>query len=160
MILFSRPLVWLGLLAIWLLLNGSVAPGQIILGMIVATFACWTALPLAPAKSRVSHIPTIVALLVAVAADIVKSNIAVLRLILSGRNARSAFVDIPLELTDENGLAILACIVTATPGSAWIQHSALRKTVTIHVLDTEEPDAWAAEFKRIYEQRLVEILQS
>ena len=160
MTLFSRPLVWLGLLAMWLLLNGSIAPGQIILGMIVATFAAWTALPLAPAKSRVSHIPTIAALLVAVASDIVKSNIAVLQLILSGRTARSAFVDIPLELTDENGLAILACIVTATPGSAWVQHSAARNVVTIHVLDTPAPEAWAAEFKRIYEQRLVEILQS
>jgi multicomponent K+:H+ antiporter subunit E len=160
MILFSRPLVWLGLLAIWLLLNGSVAPGQVILGMIVATFACWTALPLAPAKSRVSNIPTIATLLVAVAADIVMSNIAVLRLVLSGRKARSTFVDIPLELTDENGLAILACIVTATPGSAWIQHSSALNIVTIHVLDTENPEAWAAEFKRTYEQRLVEILQS
>ena len=59
MILFSRPLVWLGLLAIWLLLNGSVAPGQIILGMIVATFACWTALPLAgPNFSSISRAAT------------------------------------------------------------------------------------------------------
>jgi multicomponent K+:H+ antiporter subunit E len=144
----------------WLLLNGSIAPGQIILGMVVATFAAWTALPLAPTKSRVSHIPTIAALLVAVALDIVVSNIAVLRLILRGKRAQSAFVDIPLELTDENGLAILACIVTATPGSAWVQYSAARNVVTIHVLDTPAPEAWAVEFKRIYEQRLVEILQS
>jgi multicomponent K+:H+ antiporter subunit E len=157
---FSRPLVWLGLLVMWLLLNGSIAPGQIILGMVVATFAAWTALPLAPTKSRVRHIPTIAALLLAVASDIVKSNIAVLGLILSGRTAQSAFVDIPLELTDENGLAILACIVTATPGSAWVQHSVGRNVVTIHVLDTPDRKAWAAEFKRIYEQRLVEILQS
>jgi multicomponent K+:H+ antiporter subunit E len=160
MILFSRPLVWLGLLAIWLLLNGSIAPGQIILGAIVATFACWTALPLAPPKSRVRNISTIAALLIAVVSDILKSNIAVLRLILSGKTAQSAFVEIPLELTDENGLAILACIVTATPGSAWIQHSAARKVVTIHVLDTPDSEAWVAEFKRIYEQRLVGILQS
>ena len=160
MILFSRPLVWLSLLAIWLLLNGSIAPGQIILGIIVATLACWMALPLVPAKSRVSHIPTIAALLVAVAADIVESNIAVLRLILSGKTARSAFVEIPLELNNDSGLAILACIVTATPGSAWIQHSSARNTVTIHVLDTQDPDAWAAQFKRVYEQRLIEIFQT
>jgi multicomponent K+:H+ antiporter subunit E len=160
MTLFSRPLVWLGLLVLWLLLSGSVAPGHILLGMLVATLACWTALPLAPPKSRVKNIAAIAALLVAVTIDIVKSNILVLRLILSGRSARSAFVHIPLELTDENGLAILACIVTATPGSAWIQHKSTRNVVTIHVLDTPDPEAWAAEFKRIYEQRLVEILQS
>lgn len=158
MTLFSRPLVWFGLLAAWLLLNGSISPGQIILGAVVATIACWMTMPLVPPKSQVSNLATIAALILAVVADVVKSNIAVLRLVLSGRTARSAFVDIPLELTDENGLAILACIVTATPGSAWIQHNSARNVVTIHVLDTEDPDAWAAEFKQTYEQRLVEIL--
>ena len=156
---FSRPLVWLGLLAMWLLLNGSIAPGQIILGMLVATIACWAALPLVPPKSKVSNPAAIAALLLSVVVDVVKSNLAVLKLVLSGRTARSAFVDIPLDLTDENGLAILACIVTATPGSAWIQHNSARKVVTIHILDTDDEKAWAAEFKRTYEQRLVEILQ-
>jgi multicomponent K+:H+ antiporter subunit E len=159
MMVLSRPLVWLGLLSLWLLLNGSIAPGQIVLGIIVATLACWAALPLVPPKSRVRNPGTIVALLLAVVKDVIKSNIAVLKLVLSGRAARSAFVDIPLELTDENGLAILACIVTATPGSAWIQHNASRNVVTIHILDTADEGAWAADFKRTYERRLVEILQ-
>lgn len=155
----SRPLVWVGLLVMWLLLNGSMAPGQIILGMIVATLACWAALPVVPPKSQVRNAGLIAVMLVTVIKDVIKSNIEVLTLVLSGRTARSAFVDIPLELTDENGLAILACIVTATPGSAWIEHNSARNVVTIHVLDTPDVDAWAADFKRTYEQRLVEILQ-
>ena len=155
----SRPLVWVGLLVMWLLLNGSMAPGQIILGMFVATLACWAALPVVPPKSQVRNAGLIAVMLVTVIKDVIKSNIEVLTLVLSGRTARSAFVDIPLELTDENGLAILACIVTATPGSAWIEHNSARNVVTIHVLDTPDVDAWAADFKRTYEQRLVEILQ-
>ena len=155
----SRPLVWVGLLVMWLLLNGSMAPGQIILGMIVATLACWASLTVVPPKSQVRNVGTIAGVLVTVIKDIIKSNIAVLELVLTGRTARSAFVEIPLELTDENGLAILACIVTATPGSAWIAHNSARNVVTIHVLDTPDVDAWAADFKRTYEQRLVEILQ-
>ena len=155
----SRPLVWMGLLAMWLLLNGSIAPGQIILGMLVATVACWAALPLVPPKSRIRNVGAIAVLLGAVIRDVIKSNIAVLWLVLSGRTARSAFIDIPLELTDENGLAILACIVTATPGSAWIEHNSARNIVTIHVLDTPDVEAWATDFKHTFEQRLVEILQ-
>lgn len=155
----SRPLVWLGLFAMWLLLNGSIAPGHILLGIVVATIGCWAALPLVPPKSRVSNVGTIFVLLVTVVIDVIKSNLAVLTLVLSGRTPRSAFVDIPLELTDENGLALLACIVTATPGSAWIEHNSARNVVTIHVLDTDDVDKWAADFKRTYEQRLVEILQ-
>jgi len=159
MMLLRRPLVWLGLLALWLLLNGSAAPGHIILGMIVATIASAAALPLAPPKSPLRSLGTIATLVGLVLADVVKSNVAVLALVLSGREARSAFVDIPLELTNENGLAILACIVTATPGSAWVQHRAAQQVVTIHVLDTPDADAWAAAFKRTYERRLLEIMQ-
>lgn len=155
----SRPLVWFGLVGVWLLLTDSLAPGQIVLGVLVATLACWLTWRLWPPKSRVRNVGTIATLIVTMVVDIVKSNIAVLRLILSGRTPRSAFVDIPLELRDENGLAILACIVTATPGSSWVQHDSARGLVTIHVLDTPDPDAWAAEFKQTYERRLVEILQ-
>jgi multicomponent K+:H+ antiporter subunit E len=154
-----RPLVWLGLLAVWLLLSGSIGPGQILLGAIVATVAYRAALPLVPPKSRIRNFPTIAVLIWLVAKDVMKSNVAVLRLILSGRPPRSGFIDISLELTDENGLAILACIVTATPGSAWIQHDAARSVVTIHVLDTLDEATWAADFKQTYERRLVEILQ-
>ena len=159
MISAGRPLVWFGLLAVWLLLSGSVSPGQILLGMIVATIAYWAAIPLAPSKSRVKNAATIATLIWVVLNDVVQSNIAVLGLILTGRTARSAFIDIPLELTEENGLAILACIVTATPGSAWMQHDAARRVVTIHVLDTPDELAWADHFKQTYERRLLEILQ-
>lgn len=154
-----RSLVWFSLLAVWLLLTDSLSPGQILLGIIVATIACWAALRLAPPKSRMTHPGTIAVLMWLVIRDIVKSNIAVLGLILTGRPPRSAFIDIPLELTDENGLAILACIVTATPGSAWIGHDASCNVVTIHVLDTLDNAAWAADFKLTYERRLLEILQ-
>lgn len=159
MTVFSRPLVWLGLLAMWLLLGGSLAPGQILLGAIVATLACWAALPLAPPRSRIRSVRPIPGLVAAVVKDVIRSNIAVLALILSGRTPRSAFVDIPLQLTDENGLAILACIITATPGSAWIQYRSRTNTVTVHVLDTPDAEAWAAEFKHTYERRLLEILK-
>jgi multicomponent K+:H+ antiporter subunit E len=153
------PLLWAALLIMWLLLNNSVSPGQLLLGIVVATLACWVVAPVAPSKPRVGNLGTVAVLVWLLCKDIILSNIAVLRLIVSGRPARSVFVEVPLDLTDENGLAILACIVTATPGSAWIEHDSKRSIVIIHVLDTDDADAWVVEFKRTYEQRLVEVLQ-
>jgi multicomponent K+:H+ antiporter subunit E len=143
----------------WLLLAGTLAPGQVLLGAAIATLACRAAVALEPPKPRMRRLGTILRLAGAVIADVVMSNIAVLRLILSGRPARSAFVTIPLELEDPKGLVILSCIVTATPGSAWIQYDSTRRTVTIHVLDTPDATAWGAGLKRNYERRLVEIFQ-
>ena len=77
----------------------------------------------------------------------------------SRRQPRSTFVAIPLELRDPNGLAVLACIITATPGSAWINYNARTDTVLVHVLDTEDGDAWGQTVKRTYEALLLEIFR-
>ena len=153
------PLLWLALLAMWLALNGSVAPGQVLLGAVIATFACWSVRRLEPPKPRLRHIGTILQLIGHVVTDVVRSNIAVIGLVVTGRTPRSKFVTIPLELREPNGLAILACIITATPGSAWIEYDSMLNQVTIHVLDTEDEAAWNAALKRNYERRLMEIFQ-
>jgi len=155
--LIPYPLLWLALVGMWVVLNGDVSPGTLLLGVVIATLACWTAVRLEPPKPRLRKFGTIVQLVGVVIADIVHSNIAVLHLILSGGVPRSAFVTIPLELKEPNGLAVLACIVTATPGSAWIHYDSARSQVIIHVLDTEDKAAWAAALKRNYEQRLMEV---
>lgn len=153
------PLLWLALLAMWLALNNSLAPGQILLGALIATVSCWAVRRLEPPKPRMRRIGTILQLIAHVVIDVIRSNIAVLKLIVTGRTPRSRFVTIPLELKEPNGLAILACIITATPGSAWIQYDSMRGHVIVHVLDTEDEAAWNAALKRNYERRLMEIFQ-
>ena len=72
-----------------------------------------------------------------VALDILRSNVAVASIILQGgrRGPRSGFVAIPLDLRDRTGLAVLACIVTSTPGTAWIEYDPDTGILLIHVLD-------------------------
>src|SRR5215470_9094784 len=91
--------------------------------------------------------------------DIVRSNLDVCRIVLSpGRRGRSSgFVSFPLELNHPAGLAILACIVTATPGTSWARYDAARGILTIHMLDVHGDDRWIREFKARYESRLLEI---
>lgn len=151
------PLLWVALVAMWVLLSGSLAPGQLLLAVIVATLSCLAVLPLEPPKPKLRRIGSMVRLLAAFASDVIRSNIAVIRLILSGREARSAFLSIPLDLREPNGLAILACIITATPGSAWIEYNSSRSTVLVHVLDVVDEAGWIAGLKRDYESRLLEI---
>lgn len=157
--LLPYPLLWLSLVGMWLALNNSVSIGHLLLGAAIATFACWTVVRLEPPKPRLRRIGTILQLIGAVVDDVVRSNLAVLGIILTGREPRSHFVTIPLELKEPNALAILACIVTATPGSAWIHYDSRMSAVIIHVLDTDDAAAWSATLKRNYERRLMEIFQ-
>jgi multicomponent K+:H+ antiporter subunit E len=157
--LMPYPLLWLALVAMWVTLNGSLSLGQLLLGAIIATFACWAATPLELPKPRVRNVGAIVQLAGLVVADVVMSNIAVASLLLSGRSPRSVFVTIPLELKDPNGLAVLSLIVTATPGSAWVHYDSMLSQVIIHVFDTADGVDWSERLKRNYERRLLEIFR-
>ena len=95
------------------------------------------------------------------ALDILRSNVAVASIILKGRRAGTAsgFVAIPLDLRDRTGLAVLACIVTSTPGTAWIEYATDPGVLLIHVLDLVDKDEWIALIKNRYEALLMEIYE-
>lgn len=156
-----NPALTLALWLLWLLLQQSVSPGQILLGLAVALLGTWAAAPLGLPRLPLRRFGKIARLVGLVTADIVRSNIAVSAIILAGRRRpeTAGFVLVPLELTDTTGLAVLACIVTATPGSAWLEHDPVAGTVLIHVLDVDTPQAWAERLKTRYERLLMEIFE-
>ena len=155
------PLLALALLAMWLLLTQSLSPGQIVLGGGIALLATHAMAALKPEKARIRSYRPIPRLFVTVSGDIIRSNIAVARIVL-GRSQRkrvSGFVRVPLDMQNRYGLTILACIITATPGSAWLEYDAARGTVLIHVLDLVDEKAWIDTIRNRYERLLLEIFQ-
>ena len=77
-----------------------------------------------------------------------------------GAGKRTAgFLSMPLELRHPGGLAVLACIITATPGTTWARYDRAAGVVTIHVLDLVDEQAWIRLFKERYERRLLEIFE-
>ena len=94
-------------------------------------------------------------------ADVVRSNIAVGRIVLhrGTRNQTSDFVNIPLALTNPVGLAALACIITACPGTTWARYDSTANVLTMHILDLVDEQAWIDTIKQRYESRLLEIFR-
>lgn len=155
------PLMALSLLVMWLLLNQSVAPGHVILGAILGVGGAWALTRLEPPAGRLRRPRAILTLAILVLQDIVRSNIAVARIILGPRahNETSGFLDVPLELRAPYGLAVLALIVTATPGTLWVTFDSAKGVLTLHVLDLIDEDAWIATIKQRYERHLLEIFE-
>lgn len=153
--------LFLALLALWLVLNESFAAGHVLLGAVLALGGVAVYSRLQPAAKRVRNRPLAgLQLLALVLADIVRSNIAVARIVLNPRTKRTAgFLALPLELRHPAGLAAVACIITATPGTSWARYDATRNIVTIHVLDLLDEEEWVHIFKQRYERRLREILE-
>src|ERR1041384_2747637 len=107
--LLPFPIVSASLLVFWLLLNQTISLGHILLGGAVGVIGGWAVAALAPGSGRPRRLVAILRLAVLVFADIVRSNIAVGRIILGleRREWSSGFVEIPLDLRDPYGFAVL-----------------------------------------------------
>jgi multicomponent K+:H+ antiporter subunit E len=157
---FPYPLFSIALFLMWLLLNQSVAPGAIIVGVFLSVLLGWVMVKLQPTRSRLHRLGLMGGLALTVAADIIRSNIAVAGIILRprGRPVNTGFMSVDIDLENENALALLACILTATPGTAWLEYDRRRKSLLIHVLDIDNEELWRRTVKR-YAVGLKEILE-
>ena len=159
--LLPSPALSIALFVLWILLMQSLSWGAIVLGGAFAIF--WPAVtkPLMSVPLRIRKPLVCIALFGRVVADMLRSNIAVARVILARRSevSRSGFVRIPLELRDPKGLAALAMIVTFTPGTAWAQLTADNRVLLLHVLAIEDESRTVSFIKRRYERPLREIFE-
>lgn len=155
------PLLTAALVAAWLLLTGSLAPGTIVLGTALSLVVSWVLVVLEPTRTSLRRPFAAIRLAWVVLVEIVRSNNAVARIILhpGTRGRRSGFVLIPLDMRNPYGLTTLACIITATPGTIWVEYDSATNAVLLHVLDLVDEQAWVRTVKERYEARLMEILE-
>ena len=91
--------------------------------------------------------------------DIIVSNITVARLVLNPRSVpHPAWVKVPLTLTQPTAQALLASIITMTPGTVSAIVDEEGACIWVHALDCDDPAAVATDIDRRYQQPLMEIL--
>ena len=147
------------LIVMWLLLNDSLSLGHVLLGLSLAVLLAWSSGLLRPLQPRIRRAQLALVLFGLVLLDIVQSNLAVARIVLGLRKPRPGFLKVPLDLTDPHGLAVLAGIVTATPGTVWVDHDAVSSTLTLHVLDLKSEQEWIDWIKNRYERLLLGVFE-
>lgn len=157
--LLPHPLLAAGLFLTWLLLNGPVSAGDIVIAVLAALTIPQVMRVLEPDRSGVRSPLAILRLAGYVAVDVVKSNYAVATLIMGRKRRvrRSGFIHVPLDLRNRYGLAVLAIVLTSTPGTLWVQYDRPSGRLLLHVLDLTEEDEWIELIKGRYESLLLEI---
>nr|WP_280863906.1 Na+/H+ antiporter subunit E [Falsiroseomonas frigidaquae] len=165
------PLLGLSLLLLWMLLQDSASPAALLLGAVLALAGCrvLVALRLPPTGPRglaalasLRRLRALVALLGDVAVEVVRSNNAVARIILrvpGAREGRSGFVHVPLDMRNPYGLAALACILTATPGTVWVDYDEAESIMLLHVLDMIDEEQWVRIVKDKWERQLMDLFE-
>lgn len=158
--LVPAPLISATLFVMWLMLNQSASPGNLVLAAVLAL-----ALPLVFGGLRVEppsvRKPAVVLRLVLrVLADIVKANIEVARRILGPESRiHPRFVWVPLSIRDAHGIAALAGIITLTPGTLSSDLTDDRRYLLVHAFNVDDEQALIASIKERYEAPLMEIFR-
>ncbi|MBK1975839.1 MULTISPECIES: Na+/H+ antiporter subunit E [Brevundimonas] len=158
-----HPILSLALFGASVLLSGSAAPPALALALLMALAAPHIMRALEVEPVRVRKPLTLLSFGLVVARDIIRSNWEVALVVLglnASRDSRvSGFVHIPLEMRDRYGLAVLAVIITSTPGTIWVEYEDATGVLLLHILDLRDEDDWDDRIKNRYERRLMEIFE-
>jgi len=155
-----HPVVSVVLLGLWLLLQNSIEPGQLLLAVALAlvlpviTRLFWVDVP---AFRSLRRVPGLLALFLW---DLIVANVTVALLILNfTRTPRSHWIVIPLDLSNPNAVAVLANMISLTPGTVSSKLTPDRLELLVHVLDTDDPEYEVNRIKQRYELPLKEIFE-
>jgi multicomponent K+:H+ antiporter subunit E len=158
--LLPHPVLSLSLLIIWLTLNETVQPGQILLGA-----ALGVGLPLLskaywPERPPFHRLPLLWRLFFRVNWDIVVACATVARLTFTRRTAtlQPQFAAIPVDCRDRYAQILLVSIVTITPGTLVADFDHEHGYILVHWLHEPDVDQAIARIKTRYETPLKEIL--
>ncbi len=143
---------------VWLLLMGKADAGSIAIGLLLALLLPPLGQRLRPARANMRRPWVALRLATVVLWDIVLSNINVARLILGPQSRlRTAYVWIPLDISNPHGIAALAGIITMTPGTVSVDLAEDRRHLLVHFLDVEDVAEATAQIKARYEAPLREV---
>ena len=159
--LLPHPLLTPALAAIWLLLNNSLAPGQILLGVLLGWLIPLFTLRFWPETVRIRRPWVLLRFLALVLMDIVLANLVVAwRILGNPERLRPAFIEVPLALESDLAISLLANTICLTPGTVSAQLSPDRRTLLVHALDAPDPEAVRAAIKSRYEAPLKAVFET
>ena len=149
------PVLSAGLFGAWLMLNGSVSPGHLLLAAALAFGLPLATRHLRDGQSRRLRAGAAARLALTVTRDAAIANIDVARRVLGRENRlRPAFVRVPLDIHNPHGAVALMAIVSLTPGTLSAELSPDARHLLIHALHLEDEAALVAAIKSDYETPL------
>ncbi len=156
-----RPGLVLLLWATWLMMTNSLAVGQILLGVLLASVIGAYAPRFEQPPLRIRRLPALIAYGGLLLWDILRANLTVARQVLGPvRALQPAFLEVPLSASHPLVISLFASTITLTPGTVSCELSADRRFLRVHALHSTDPAADTAALKARYETRLMAIFDA
>ena len=154
--------LWNILLAVnWALLSGQFNLENLVAGFVIGFRLLWI---LRQSFGQTDYFPKVhnaIAFSLNFMRELLLSNLSVARTVLFEPRDKinPAFLAIPLEAKTDAEIAVLANLITLTPGTLSLDVSTDRSVLYIHTLDVEDVDALRDEIKSSLERGLLEVMR-
>lgn len=144
----------------WMAITGSTTLGGLTIGFIVGYAALWMIQPLFPESRYPTRVRAWVKLIVMFLYELVVSSADVLIDILTPRHrARPAIIDVPLDVKTDAGLLLVTNLISLTPGTLSLDVSDDRKTLKVHAMFADDPEALCHSLKSGMERWVIDAVE-
>lgn len=143
---------------IWMFLTGSLTANTLIEGFIVGYLVLWLASPLYGPSTYFRKFRQVVSFILYFLRELVVATFRVARVVISPElNVRPVIIAVPLDVKTDIQIALLANLVTLTPGSMTLDVSDDRRVMYVHVMHAEDVEQARQEIKQGFERRIGEL---
>lgn len=150
----------LALAILWAAVMGSIDSANLVTGFVFAYLVLWFMRPALGETSYFRKAPQAVGFALFFIKELVRSNFRVALDVVSPRSRRRpAIVAVPLDVTSDEEITMLANVVTLTPGTLSLDVSPDRRTLYVHGMFVDDPEVFRREIKDGFERRVRELLR-
>ena len=145
---------------VWAALSGEVTIASLMVGFAVGFVTLWAMQPLFPTSRYAAKFIGLLKLAVFFLWELHVSSFRVAWSVLTPlRHSKPGIVSVPLDVSSDIELTVLANLVSLTPGSLSVDISEDNRHLVVHAMFVEDPDAFRREIKQGMELRVKEALR-
>lgn len=145
---------------LWAVLHGAVEDTNLIIGFIVGYIILGTIRLNNQSTSYFAKVSQVVRFVLVFLKELLVSSIRVAYDVVTPTDhAKPGVIAVPIDAETDAEIALLANVITLTPGTLSLDVSEDRKTLYIHAMFIDDPDALRREIKEGLEKRLLELMR-
>jgi multicomponent Na+:H+ antiporter subunit E len=148
------------LMIAWVLMTGVITLANLVLGFVlgfVVLFGARRILPPSPYFTRLRRLGSFIVFYIG---EVIRANIRVAYDVVTPTLlTKPAIIAIPLDVTTDFEITLLANLVTMTPGSLSLDVSGDRKVLYVHGMFVDDPEEFRRRIKDGLERRVLELLR-
>ena len=144
----------------WVAFTGSVSLAGVLTGFVIGYGALWLIQPLIGTSSYFRRVTAWIKLIVMFHYELIVSSFAVAMDVVTPKHrANPALIEVPLDVKTDTGILLVTNLISLTPGTLSLDVSKDRKTLLVHAMFADDPEAIKLDLKTGMERWVIDAVE-